>query len=163
MKSKAVLLAALCSLAFWTMGAQTLPESVLEDAAGKAVKTSALTDGKTPFAITFWASWCEPCKKELAALTEAAPDWEGKFPMRIYAICVDDVRSIQRAKSLAHTGGWPVTVLYDKNSDLARTLGVSSIPHVFVFDKNGKQVFTHMGYIPGDEETLMEQLLKAGK
>ena len=55
----------------------------------------------------------------------------------------------------------PVTVLYDTNQDMMRTLNISSIPHVFVYDKNGKQVYSHTGYIPGDEEALLQKLLQA--
>lgn len=34
-------------------------------------------------------------------------------------------------------------------------------PHVLVFDKDGNQVWSHVGYIPGDENTLVAELLKA--
>ncbi len=155
------ILAALAAFLSLGLSAQNLPDAKLVDASGKAVSTRSLADGKTPFAVTFWASWCKPCQKELAALTEIAPDWEGDFPLRIYAICVDDSRSLSRAKALAASSDWPVTVLYDTNQELMRTLNISSIPHVFVFDKNGKQVFSHTGYLPGDEEALLQKLLEA--
>ncbi len=155
------ILAALAAFLSLGLSAQNLPDAKLVDASGKAVSTRSLADGKTPFAVTFWASWCKPCQKELAALTEIAPDWEGDFPLRIYAICVDDSRSLSRAKALAASSDWPVTVLYDTNQELMRTLNISSIPHVFVYDKNGKQVFSHTGYLPGDEETLLQKLLEA--
>lgn len=155
------ILAALAAFLSLGLSAQNLPDAKLVDASGKAVSTRSLADGKTPFAVTFWASWCKPCQKELAALTEIAPDWEGDFPLRIYAICVDDSRSLSRAKALAASSDWPVTVLYDTNQELMRTLNISSIPHVFVYDKNGKQVFSHTGYLPGDEEALLQKLLEA--
>ena len=154
------ILAALAAFLTLGLSAQNLPDAKLVDAAGKTVDTRSMVDGKTPFVVTFWASWCKPCQKELAALTEIAPDWEGKFPLRIYAIGVDDSRSLSRAKALAASSGWPVTVLYDTNQELMRTLSISSIPHVFVYDKNGKQVFSHTGYIPGDEETRLQKLLE---
>ena len=52
-------------------------------------------------------------------------------------------------------------VAYDTNQDMMRTLNLSSIPHVFVYDKYGKQVYSHTGYIPGDEEALLQKLLQA--
>ena len=61
-------------------------------------------------------------------------------------------------RAMASGSGWPATILYDSNSELARALGVSSIPHVFVFDKNGNLSYSHMGYIPGDEDSLVEKL-----
>ena len=149
-------LAALAIMLPLGMNAQKIPAASLQDRDGKTVSTSSLIDGKQPFAITFWASWCKFCIEELEALSDQAADW--KTPLRIYAVCLDDSRSLSRAKAMASSSDWPVTVLYDTNGDFGRSLGVSSIPHVFVFDKNGEQSFSHIGYIPGDEDTLVEKL-----
>lgn len=153
-------------LALTMMGglrAQALPDVQVQDPDGGRIQTGTLVDGKTPFVVTFWASWCKPCQKELDALSDACPDWDGGFPLRIYAVSVDDSRSLSRAKALFDSRDWPCTPLYDPNSDFMRAMNVSSIPHVFVFDKNGKQVFTHVGYIPGDEETLLDEVRKAAR
>ena len=37
---------------------------------------------------------------------------------------------------------------------------VTSCPYVFLFDKDGKLVYSHLGYTPGDEEKLFEQIKK---
>ncbi|MCR5408858.1 MAG: TlpA family protein disulfide reductase [Bacteroidales bacterium] len=158
MKNRILLiLAAFVSL---SLNAQTLPDVKVEDPAGKAVSTRSLLDGKSPFVITFWASWCKPCQRELAAIEEAAPDWAGKYPLRIYAVSVDDSRSIAEAKALAASSEWPVTVLFDTKQALKQALKVTSIPHVFVYDKNGKLVWNHMGYIPGSEDELLQKVLE---
>lgn len=149
----ALLLSAFCA------SAQSFPVREVTDAQGKTVSTASLVDHKTPFAVTFWASWCKFCRKELDALADQAPDWDRNY--RIYAICEDDSRSIARAKALAAGSDWPVTILYDTNGELKRALNVSDIPHSFVFDKDGKQVYSHLGYIPGDEESLIEALENA--
>ncbi len=145
------------------LGAQSLPDVKLEQLSGAAVQSTSLIDHRTPFVISFWASWCKPCQKELDALGEIAPDWDASFPLRIYAVCVDDARSVSRAKALLGSRDWPVTPLFDTNSDLRRALNVSSIPHVFVFDKDGKQVYTHVGYVPGDEENLLDRVKGSAK
>jgi len=155
------ILAALAALLTLGLGAQDLPDAQLTDAAGKTVASRTMIDGKTPFVVTFWASWCKPCQKELAALAEIAPDWEGDFPLRIYAVSVDDSRGLSRAKAMAASSDWPVTPLYDTNQEMLRALSISSIPHVFVYDKHGKQVYSHTGYIPGDEERLLQKVLES--
>lgn len=141
--------------------AQKLPDVKVEDASGKTVSTLSMIDGENPFIVTFWASWCKPCQMELAALEEAAPDWNGDFPLRIFAVSVDDSRSIADAKALAAASDWPVTVLFDTKQRLSQAFGISSIPQVFVFDKNGNQVYTHVGYVPGSERKLLKRLKKA--
>lgn len=139
--------------------AQSLPVVDLVDAEGKTVSTTSLINHKEPFAITFWASWCKFCIEELEAITDMSADW--KKPVRIYAVCEDDARSVSRAKVMASSSEWPATVLYDTNSKLSRELNVSSIPHAFVFDKDGKLIYSHLGYIPGDEEELINKILEA--
>ena len=151
----------IAAFAAFSLHAQSLPIVKVEDAAGKSVNTRSMIDGETPFILTFWASWCRPCRMELAALEEAAPDWEGDFPLRIYAVSIDDRRSIADARALAATSDWPVTVLFDTKERLAQAFGISSIPQVFIFDKDGKQVYTHVGYTPGSEKTLLKNLLNA--
>ena len=156
-----ILICAIAALALLPLGAkaQQIPSVDLKDGSGKTVTMASLVDHKTPFAVTFWASWCRPCRQELEALTDAAPDW--KEPVRIYAVSVDDARSISRAKALAASSDWPVTVLYDTNAKFAKVMDVATIPHVFVFDKDGKRIYSHSGFIPGDENTLIEKLTGA--
>ena len=37
-------------------------------------------------------------------------------------------------------------------------MNVTSCPHVFLYDKDGKLVYSHLGYSPGDEEVLFEKV-----
>lgn len=161
---KLVVLLALC-LAALAASAQQIPSVTLQDGAGKPVTTASLVDGKSPFVVSIWMTTCKPCLKELDTLAEELPDWEGSFPLRIYAVSMDDSRSLQRAVALAQGRDWEgITALYDVNADLRRALNVSSVPQVFVYDKNGKLFWTHIGYRPGDEQELLDQVLKcAGK
>jgi peroxiredoxin len=39
-------------------------------------------------------------------------------------------------------------------------MGVNNVPHTFLVDKNGKIVYTHNSYAPGDENALYQELLK---
>ncbi|MBO4455164.1 MAG: TlpA family protein disulfide reductase [Bacteroidales bacterium] len=152
----ALMLAAVCAFG------QTVPAVNLTDAAGKQVPASSLVDNKTPFVISFWMTSCKPCLKELEALTDEIIDWDGPFPLRIIAVSIDDSRSLQRAVAMSRT--WEgITPLFDTNADLRRALNVSSVPQVFVYDKDGKLFNTHIGYRPGDELELLEQVRKCGK
>ena len=163
MKKLAVcLLLALCALVAF---AQQIPAVSLQDGAGKAVTTSSLIDHKTPFVVSIWMTTCKPCLKELDTLAEEFPDWDASFPLRIYAVSMDDSRSQQRAVAMAQGRDWDgITALFDVNADLRRALNVSSVPQVFVYDKDGKLFWTHIGYRPGDEQELLSQVRKcAGK
>ena len=151
------MLAAFCALAF--ARAQDLPAVTLQDVSGKTVAVRSLADGKVPFILTLWSTTCKPCMKELEALTDEIIDWKGSFPLRIYAVSIDDSRSLQRAVAMAKGSGWEgIVPLFDVNGDLRRALNVSAVPQVFIFDANGKLAYTHIGYRPGDEAELLRQL-----
>ena len=158
---KKLVVSLLLALAGWTAFGQQIPGVSLQDGAGKVVTTASLIDHKTPFVISIWMTTCKPCLKELDTLSEEIPDFDGSFPLRIYAVSMDDSRSIQRAVAMAQGRDWEgITALFDVNADLRRALNVSSVPQVFVYDKEGKLFYTHIGYRPGDEQELLNQVRK---
>lgn len=136
--------------------AQSLPDVKLADAKGNPVRMSSLLDGKTPVVVTFWSTTCKYCIEEIDALGEALEDYE-ELPLRVVCVSVDDSRSVQRAKAMAASRGWDgFTVLYDTNRQLYRALNVVNIPQLFVYDKDGRQIYAHTGYAPGDEIEMLK-------
>ena len=137
--------------------AQDLPDIKVQDRKGKAVSTENWIDNDTPFVVSFWSTTCKPCLKELDVFSENYDDCNDETPFRVIAVCVDDSRSVARAKAMVAGNGWDMFgVFYDVNSDLKRAMNVAMVPHVFVFDKDGKQVYAHTGYKPGDELELVK-------
>lgn len=137
--------------------AQDIPNVRIQTNEGKNVNTISWIDNETPFIVSFWSTTCKPCLKELDALSENYDDWNEEKPFRVIAVSIDDSRSLARAKALASGRGWDMfDVFFDVNSEFRRLMNVSMVPHVFVFDKEGKQVYTHVGYKPGDEEELFK-------
>ena len=156
---KKLVVSLLIALSAWTAAGQPIPPVTLQDVAGKTVTTASLIDHKTPFVVSIWMTTCKPCLKELDTLAEELPDWDGGFPLRIYAVSMDDSRSQKRAVAMAQGRDWEgITALFDVNADLRRALNVSSVPQVFVYDKEGKLFYTHIGYRPGDEQELLNQV-----
>jgi thiol-disulfide isomerase/thioredoxin len=52
-----------------------LPNVQLKDVNGKTVQTGAISNDGKPVIISFWATWCKPCLRELKAIHEVYPDW----------------------------------------------------------------------------------------
>ncbi len=138
----------------------TIPSVKIQSQSGAAVDSSTWVDGKTPFILSFWSTTCKPCIKELDTLNEYYADWSEEKPFRIIAVSIDDSRSVARAKALATGRGWSdsASLYYDVNSNFKRAMNVVSVPQVFIFDKNGKQVYAHTGYTPGNEYELFEKI-----
>lgn len=138
---------------------QRLPEFELKDIYGKVVKINDLT-ANGPVIISFWATWCVLCKKELEAIHEVYIDWQEETNVTLVAVSIDDEKTKARVPAYVNGKGWDYVVLLDPNGDFKRTMGVNIVPHTFLVDKEGNIVYTHNSYSPGDEDKLYQEILK---
>ena len=106
--------------------------------------------------LTFWATWCKPCRAEMEALSDIEDQWKDK--VRIVAVSIDDSRAVSKVKSLVKGSKWAFDVLLDVNKDLYKALNISSVPFAMILHK-GKIVWTHSGYAPGNELVMVEKAL----
>lgn len=137
-----------------------IPSVKVEDGKGDVVATAELVDGETPMIISFWATTCKPCIRELDAINDSYPDWIEEANFRVVAVSTDDSRFSSQARALAEGHGWSdFMVLYDKNQEFMRAMNVTLTPQVFVVDKDGKIVYSHTGYTPGNEQELFDTIL----
>jgi len=137
-----------------------LPNVVLKDMDGNSVNLSELSNNGKPIIINFWATWCAPCKRELNTISEMYEDWQEETGVKLYAISIDDQRTVDRVKTYANASNWEYTVLLDTNSDLKRAMGVNNVPFTFLVDGKGNIVYKHNNYNPGDEEDLYKKIVK---
>ena len=70
-----------------------LPNVKLKDLSGKTVEMSQLKNDGNPMIISFWATWCKPCKVELNTIAEDYDDWVDETGVKLIAISIDDARS----------------------------------------------------------------------
>ena len=138
-----------------------LPRVDIKDLTGKTINTSSLLDGDSPVILSFWATWCSPCIKELDAISENLEDWQDETDVRVIAISIDDSRTSMRVVPLADGRGWEFDVYLDSNGDLKRAMNVVNPPHTFVINTKGEIVYQHTAYAEGDEEELFEQVKQA--
>jgi len=136
----------------------TLPSISLKTVDGKTVNTASLSEGKT-IVISLWATWCVPCKNELDAISDVYDEWQDETGVTLYAISVDDSKTVKRVKPLVNGKGWDYEVLLDTNHDLKRALGVSTVPVVLIVRDN-KILYRHSGYTEGAEDDLFEEIKK---
>ena len=147
-------------LSIVTFAQEKLPNVVLKDINGNAVNLSEITNEGKPFVINFWATWCAPCKRELNTISDLYEDWQTETGVKIYAISIDDQRTVDKVKPYVSAQGWEYEVLLDTNGDLKRALGVNNVPFTFLVDGKGNIVWKHNNYNPGDENELYEKIVK---
>ena len=148
---------------FISIGYAQLPNINLKDVNGVTKNLSKLSNNGNPIIISFWATWCKPCKAELNTIAEEYDDWTNETGVKLIAVSIDDARSSTRVEPYINAQGWEYLVLLDPNGDLKRAMNVNNVPHTFLVDGNGKIVWDHNNYSPGDEEELYEELVKIAK
>ncbi len=127
---------------------------------GKEFNTASISNDGKPFIIDFWATWCKPCVAELDAINEEYSQWKEETGVKVFAVSIDDSRSMSRVAPYVAGKGWDYTILLDPNGDFKRAMNVNSVPHTFLFDGNGKLVAQHNNYSAGDEDNLFEEIKK---
>jgi cytochrome c biogenesis protein CcmG, thiol:disulfide interchange protein DsbE len=140
---------------------QTMPGMILKDINGKNVNTADYSKNGKITIISFWATWCTPCKKELTNINDnMLDDWKAKYDVVMVAVCTDDSKNLLKVKPFVDGQSWDFDCLLDVNKDLQRSLNALLIPFTVLLDRNGKIVYTHTGYNEGDE-FLLEEKIKA--
>ena len=155
---KKILVLSMMAICALTISAQ-LPNVKLQDINGNTVQTSAISNDGKPVIISFWATWCKPCLRELKAIHEVYPDWQDETGVKMIIVSIDQAQDAHRVKPMVDGFGWEYEVLLDPNGDFKRAMNVQNVPHVFVLDGNGKIVYNHTGYVDGGEQDIYEALL----
>lgn len=160
MKTKIFLILFLFSFSLSAQeGNSELPSVDIKTLEGETFNTSEITnDG--PIFLSFWATWCKPCIKELIAIDENYIDWQDETGLKVYAISIDDTKSMSRVAPFVNGRAWEFEVLLDVNSDFKRAMNVINVPHSFILDKESKIVWQHTSYSPGDEDEIYEIITK---
>jgi cytochrome c biogenesis protein CcmG, thiol:disulfide interchange protein DsbE len=159
MKTKYMIagLAGLLTLASFSVK-DTLPSVDVKDLDGNTVNFSTVAEEGKITVVSFWATWCTPCIKELEAINEKYETWQTEYNMKLVAVSIDDARNSKKVKPKVLGYGWGYQVLIDENMDLARVMNVNNPPFTFIYDKEGNQVYSHQGYTPGAEDELEAKL-----
>lgn len=140
--------------------AQSLPSVIVKNLQGDNINSNTFDNDGNPIVISFWATWCKPCIKELNTIQDIYEDWEEDSGVKIIAISIDDARNASLVAPFVNGRDWPYEVYIDENSDFKRAMNVVNIPHTFLLDGDKNVVWQHTSYAPGDEEELWDQILE---
>ena len=132
----------------------------LKDLKGKPVKLSDFKD--KVITISFWASWCEPCKQELSFFNKFYKKYEDKG-LQVLSIATDAPETIAKVRQIVKRKRWKIPTLLDTDGSVSAVLNPrGATPLTMFVDRTGKLAMIHEGYASGDElmyEPLLEKLL----
>jgi thiol-disulfide isomerase/thioredoxin len=94
--------------------------------------------------VTFWASWCGPCRRELPVLGRFQRV-VGKDHLEIIAINVKEPKSDYNAVVRANKD-IALTWVHDASGATSASYGVQTLPNMFVIDREGRVAHVHRGY-----------------
>jgi len=156
-------LAFIALTAFVQTQARKLPSIDVKSTEGKTVSTSKFTNDGKPIVISFWATWCTPCKKELNEIAEVYSDWQKETGVKLIAISIDDSKTSVKVKPYVDSKAWEYEVYLDVNSNFKRAMNVVNVPHTFVLNGSGEIVWETNVYTEGGVEKLHEVIAKVAK
>jgi cytochrome c biogenesis protein CcmG, thiol:disulfide interchange protein DsbE len=137
---------------------RALPTTSVRNLDGKKVAfNDAFEKGKVTI-VSFWATWCGPCKQEIKAIKTKLPEWQKETDFNYMTVSIDDARATTSVKTYAKTQGWTFPVLLDPNSDLKRSLNFAQVPFTIIVDQEGNIVEMHSGYAEGGEDELYKKV-----
>ena len=147
------------AISFNISAQEALPTAEIKTLDGTTTTLQKISKDNDLIVVSLWATWCVPCKNELDAINDVYTDWQDETDVKVYAISVDDSRTVSRVKPLINGKAWDFDILLDTNNDLKRELGAATVPLTLII-KNGKIVYRHSGYTPGAEDDLFEEIKK---
>ena len=106
--------------------------------------------------LSFFATWCAPCKPEMANL-RAARDRFDRDAVSIVSITAETDRDAVEHFWRRYRGTWPVVL--DPDLEATRRYDVAGVPTTLVFAADGDRVLRHAGL--ASEEAIVEAIAEA--
>jgi cytochrome c biogenesis protein CcmG, thiol:disulfide interchange protein DsbE len=147
------LILALGSLSVSGLKAAVLPEFSLQDINGNQFQVREHL-GKEPIIISFWATWCSPCKQLLTRLEKMRLEHSG---LLVLAVSIDDSSTLAGVRPYVLGKKFGFSILLDTDSKVLRMFDPEKkVPVTVIADKSGNIVYSRVGYLPGDEKEILK-------
>ena len=106
--------------------------------------------------VTFWATWCPPCMKELPVLN-AIQKHGGSERIKVIAINLRESKK-QFRKALRAFKDYELDFVHDQRGTVSKRYSVKGIPHMLIIDTDGHVAFQHFGYTEDDLEEIVADI-----
>jgi cytochrome c biogenesis protein CcmG, thiol:disulfide interchange protein DsbE len=128
------------------------PDFTLTTLDGEPLNLAALRG--TPVVLNFWATWCEPCQRELPALQATAE----RYADDVLIIGIDEGEAAPTVQAFVDQFGLTYPIALDPQFDVGDQYNVRGMPTTFFIDGDG--VIRHLWMGEMNSITLAEGIGK---
>ena len=133
----------------------------LRDYSGVKLRKPWKNKTKYVIVMSFFATWCAPCKKEIPYLEKLKTELKDK-KIKFFLVDVGEEREV--LDRFLNKNKISLTVLHDRYQQTAEKFGANSLPRLIVIDKEGTIQLIKKGFKDGDSfmkemRTLLSDLL----
>ena len=137
--------------------ARTAPNFKLENLDREIIELNNYM-GDGPVLLCFWSSCCKSAVSQLEAFSHFYDKYKEKgFIM--FGVATDDEKTVAKVKPYIKSKNFEFPVLYDTNKEVARIYYAFDIPFSVLINKSGGIVYSHRGYMKGDEFELENKII----
>jgi thiol-disulfide isomerase/thioredoxin len=109
---------------------------------GRSVHLDSVVHNHTVVWVTFWASWCGPCKVEMSMLADL---YEKHHDQGFAVVAVNVREDSTTVRSFLEKHSQPYPVVLDSTGALADKLRIKALPTSFLLNEEGKIIDSGTG------------------
>lgn len=106
--------------------------------------------------VTFWASWCGRCRKELPGL-DALQKHAGDKILKVIAVNVQDSPADYRLM-MRQMKSYTIAMTRDPDGKISEGYGVKAFPNLWIIDPQGRVAAHHVGYGEDSLDALVDEI-----
>ncbi len=126
-------------------------EIIFEDYSGNKINLNSYNN--EIYLINFWATWCLPCKKEIASLDELHNI--NIEEIKIFPINIEDHNKYRSQKFFQNLEIKNLSIYFDTNSNLANLFRLRGIPTTIILNKNKQEVARILGVLDFSDKNFI--------
>ncbi len=136
----------------------------LRDFVGKRLRRQSKLTEQHVVVLSFWATWCEPCKVEIPILTKMAKEFDGK-PVRIFLVNTMEYANVTEdmVRQEYKKRGYTLQSLVDGSGRVGRLYTVRGLPMIVVLGKDGTVRKVNRGFHENFEVELKAVISELAK
>ena len=110
-----------------------------------------------PILIDFWATWCPPCREELPHIQKIWSENRDRG-LVVIPVTTDDLNTVMQFRSEQNVD---MPTYLDADNKMSRAFGISGLPTTLVISRDGKVLYSSIGYSSDSDAELDAAIAQA--